>query len=66
MDNSWPHSPQNLSPGIVSEPHSGQTNIRFDPHSRQNFLVSGFSVLQSGHFITYAPNFNRNVNLKDK
>ena len=46
-----PHSAQNLSSGGLLKPHLGQTAINFVPHSRQNFLVSGFSAWHFGHFI---------------
>jgi hypothetical protein len=49
-----PHSAQNLSSGGLLKPHLGQTAINFVPHSRQNFLVSGFSAWHFGHFIESA------------
>jgi len=39
-----PHAPQNLAFGTFGTPQDGHVSAKPDPHSRQNFRSTGFSV----------------------
>src|SRR5262249_18428010 len=41
-----PHWPQNLEPGLLSNPHLGQRALSIVPHWLQNLRPSAFSVPQ--------------------
>jgi hypothetical protein len=49
LDSGAPHSPQNLSPGLLALPHDGHVTARALPHSLQNFCPAGFSAPQLAH-----------------
>ena len=49
----WPHSSQNLKVRELRKPHFEQFISNLFPHSTQNFIPSGFSNWQFGHFIIY-------------
>jgi hypothetical protein len=49
--NGEPHPPQNLLVGGFEFPHFGQASANRVPHSLQNFVPSGFSIWQDGHFM---------------
>jgi hypothetical protein len=51
LDNSQPHSPQNLNLGGFGELQLGQIISNLAPHLPQNFMSSGFSNWHSGHCI---------------
>ena len=53
-DRYCPHSLQNLLPGGLVLPHSGQAISNLAPHSLQNLAPLSFSLWHFGHFISDA------------